>query len=92
MATKKQKRLAAKEKHDHFMEELRRSGLEAQRKDREHRAWQAEQARRDREAREKKSRQKTTTKKAVSKLKSSLSDEHEDMAGDITADPALERV
>lgn len=38
MATKKQKRLAAKAKHDAFMEEMRRSGLEAQRKDHEERA------------------------------------------------------
>lgn len=34
MATKKQKRLAAKAKHEAFMEDIRRTGLEAQRKDR----------------------------------------------------------
>lgn len=38
MATKKQKRAAALAKRAAFEEEYRRSGLEAQRKDREHRA------------------------------------------------------
>lgn len=37
MATKKQKREAAMAKHEHRMEELRRTGLEAQQKDRAHR-------------------------------------------------------
>lgn len=46
MATKKQKRQRAEEKRAAYMEELRRTGLEAQRKDRESRkraerkAWQ----------------------------------------------------
>jgi hypothetical protein len=35
MATKKQKRAAGIAKHEAFLEEMRRSGLEAQRKDRE---------------------------------------------------------
>ena len=35
MATKKQKRAAAEAKHERMMEELRRSGLAAQQKDRE---------------------------------------------------------
>lgn len=37
MATKKQKREAAYQKHLDFMADIRRTGLEAQKKDREHR-------------------------------------------------------
>lgn len=37
MATKKQKRELSYQKHLAFMEEVRRTGLEAQKKDREHR-------------------------------------------------------
>lgn len=37
MATKKQKREAAKKRHDDYMEELRLSGLAAQKADRAHR-------------------------------------------------------
>lgn len=37
MATKKQKRERGEEKHKRFMAEIRKTGLEAQRKDREHR-------------------------------------------------------
>lgn len=43
MATKKQKREAALAKHEQEMEELRLSGLEAQRRDREYRARKAAQ-------------------------------------------------
>lgn len=43
MATKKQKHEAALAKHRQEMEELRLSGLEAQRKDRERRAQKAAQ-------------------------------------------------
>ena len=44
MATKKQKRAAAEAKHVAFMEEMRRSGLEAQRQDRERREAEARKA------------------------------------------------
>lgn len=44
MATKKQKRAAAEEKHRSYMEEIRRSGLEAQRRDREKREAEARKA------------------------------------------------
>lgn len=37
MATKKQKREAALQKHKAYMAEVKRTGLQAQRKDREHR-------------------------------------------------------
>lgn len=54
MATKKQKRLAASAKRAEFEAEIRASGLEAQRKDREHRAAQAERAKDDAEWRQRK--------------------------------------
>lgn len=44
MATKKQKREAAEAKHKKFMDEYRRSGLEAQQRDRQERERKARQA------------------------------------------------
>lgn len=44
MATKKQKRERGEQKRMHFMSEHRRTGLEAQRKDREHRQQKEREA------------------------------------------------
>ena len=47
MATKKQKRERGEQKRVHFMAEIKRTGLEAQRKDREHREKKHREAWRD---------------------------------------------
>lgn len=47
MATKKQKRAIAEANHEAFMAEYRRSGLEAQKKDRAHREAVKQRAKED---------------------------------------------
>lgn len=73
MATKKQKRQEGVERHARRMEELRITGLEAQKKDREMREARAARAKEDAERRERKMNQKITTKTAVSKIKPQVS-------------------
>lgn len=46
MATKKVKRQRALEKREKFMAEYRRTGLEAQKRDQDHRAFEAERIQR----------------------------------------------
>lgn len=47
MATKKQKRAIAEAKRKEFMDEIRRTGLEAQRKDREYRMRKLKESQKD---------------------------------------------
>lgn len=66
MATKKQKRERGEQKHKEFMAEIRRTGLEAQRKDREYRAKQqrkAEKSQEDSKSSNQKHTNATTRKK-----------------------------
>lgn len=64
MATKKQKREAALEKRQRFLDEEAKIGMEALQKDRERRAALAKRAEEDR----RRERQKTSSHKAVRKL------------------------
>lgn len=68
MTTKKQKREAMRLKHEQEMEELRQSGLAAQKRDREMRAAKAQRAKDDAARAEK----KASTKAATTKLEMAM--------------------
>ena len=61
MASRKVKHQKALLKREAYFAEIRRTGLEAQRKDREHRQKQAEKAERVAEKRNRRSKKKTET-------------------------------
>ena len=72
MTTKKQKREMMRLKHEQEMEELRQSGLAAQRKDREIRAAKAQRAKDDAARAEKNAVAKASTKAATTKLEMAM--------------------
>jgi hypothetical protein len=72
MTTKKQKREMMRLKHEKEMEELRQSGLAAQRKDREIRAAKAQRAKDDAARAEKNAVTKSSTKAATAKLEMAM--------------------
>lgn len=68
MATKKQRREAALAKHEAFVAEQKRLGLEAQRKDQERRAAQLARAEEEAEERNRKMNARITTLLAVNQM------------------------